>query len=195
MEWVAPWIFRTAKVENVCPLFFFFSFLNYVLHNFCQFFGCCSAKSNRKTTREQHALKATARHPAVSFLFEMAQTFRSLKNKKTKHDPGENQLERKENGGLDKRMTNGSKNPAALFMGTQHQFIFEKGKKFKWVWFWNRGRRSSRFGIGAAITLLLCVPLNLIHNSLAEVIFLIASSLSNWWWWWWARSIRHIIPA
>jgi hypothetical protein len=60
----------------------------------------------------------------LSFL-KWRKHFEVKKNKK-------NMIQREENGGLDKRMTNGYKNPAALFMGeTQHQFIFEKGKKFK----------------------------------------------------------------
>jgi hypothetical protein len=65
-----------AKVEDVCPFF------KLCVAQLLPVFGCCcSAKSNRKTTKEQNALKATARHPAVTFLSEMAQTFRSLKNK------------------------------------------------------------------------------------------------------------------
>jgi hypothetical protein len=94
-------------------------------------------------------------------------------------------------------MTNGYKNPAALFMGTQHfsihfrkrekiqmSLILEPRKEELQVWY-----RSCNHAA------LVCAPLNLIHNSLAEVIFLIASSSLSNWWWWWDRSIRHIIPA
>jgi hypothetical protein len=76
-------------------------------------------------------------------------------------------------------MTNGYKNPAALFMGTQHfsihfrkrekiqmSLILEPRKEELQVWY-----RSCNHAA------LVCAPLNLIHNSLAEVIFLVASSV------------------
>jgi hypothetical protein len=98
-----------------------------VLHNFCQFLA---AAARRNLTEKQRENKMPSRLPLANQLLLSFLKWR--KHFEVKHDPGEIQLEREENGGLDKRLTNGYKNPAALFMGTQHFSIhFRKGKKFK----------------------------------------------------------------